>query len=442
MTRFQTKRPLLIVIFGATSAFMTYFCMYAFRKPYTIGGYKDIQGWQGEIEFKIALILAQIFGYMLAKFIGVKVIAEMQPNRRATSILCMVLSGWLALLGFALIPAPYSLGCLFINGLSLGMIWGLVFSFLEGRRSTEILGAVLATTFIIASGLVRSVASFLLLKLHVPELWMPFVTGSLFVLPLALSVYGLSLLPAPDAQDIAARAKRQPMNAAARWQFFTTYAPGLLLLIGSFLLITGLRDFRDNFSAELWQALGFGQEPGIFAYAGIRIAFLVLFALAAMVLIKSNRKAFYTNQGFILFGASLMLLATLGFEHQVVTGKSWMVLLGAGLYIAYIPYNCFLFDRMISALQNDKAHQHIAATANAGFLIYLADSAGYLGSVGILLYRTFFYGGADPLAFFIHLAYWVSGLTLALVCTAWLYFYFKLSASRSANTLRIPYETT
>ena len=55
-----------------------------------------------------------------------------------------------ALLLFALVPAPYNFGCLFLNGLPLGMVFGLVLSFLEGRRLTEALAAGLCASFIVA----------------------------------------------------------------------------------------------------------------------------------------------------------------------------------------------------------------------------------------------------------------------------------------------------
>ncbi|MFY0253367.1 DUF5690 family protein [Chitinophaga sp. 30R24] len=45
----------------------------------------------------------------------------------------------------------------FVNGPPLRMIWGLVFSYLEGRRSTELMGAVLSISFIFSSGFVKSV---------------------------------------------------------------------------------------------------------------------------------------------------------------------------------------------------------------------------------------------------------------------------------------------
>lgn len=410
----EQAQGLGFILFAGISAFMTYFSMYAFRKPFTASTYDNIIGFESVVTYKVALILAQVLGYLLAKFIGIKVIAEMQHAHRGKAILAMILAAELALVLFAITPVGFNIVWLFFNGLALGMVWGVVFSFLEGRRTTEMLGAVLSLTFILAPGVVRTAGKWLLESVGITELWMPAVTGALFLPLLMFSVWCLCLLPKPNLADEQARQQRAPMNGQQRWAFFKKYAFGICCLILSFLLFTGLRDFRDNFSAEIWQALGFGQEPAIFAYAGIRIAFIVLLALGAMVLIRSNKTAFYSNHGFILFGIALLAGTTIAFEANLLDAKTWMVWLGAGLYIAYIPYNCFLFDRMISA---------VGANANAGFLLYLADSAGYIGSVSILLYRTFATPEISWLNFFIHTIYAVSVIAAILVVSSLLYFY-------------------
>jgi len=59
-----------------------------------------------------------------------------------------------------------------------------------------------------------------------------------------------------------------------------------------------------------------------------------------------------------------------------------MTIVGLGLYIGYIPFNCILFDRMIATFR---------MTGNVGFIMYLADSFGYLGSVSIILIKTLFH---------------------------------------------------
>lgn len=411
------SHPYVFVIYASSAAFMTYFCMYAFRKPFSVGTFEQADAYLGLVDFKIALVLAQVFGYLLSKFIGVKVVSELTSNRRALVLISLVMAAQLALLLFALVPEPIKPLMMLLNGLPLGMIWGIVFSFLEGRRTSEILGAFLSVTFIVASGLVRTVGQWLMLDLNVSEYWMPAATGAIFTIPLFISVFLLAHTPPPSKADQEARQQRAPMNGKERLAFFMKFAPGILLLISSFLLFTGLRDFRDNFSAEIWHALGHGEEPAIFAYAGVRIAALVLIVLAAMVVVKNNTTAFLSNHLFILLGCLLLGGTTYGFELGLLDGKTWMVWLGAGLYIAYIPYNCFLFDRMISA---------VGSTANAGFLIYLADSAGYIGSVGILLYRTFSSPDISWLEFFVQLCYLVATLGGALVIGSMCYFSDRL----------------
>ena len=215
----KTQGP-AFVLFAASAAFMTYFCMYAFRKPFAASSYLAFEQENWLVSFKVALVLSQVFGYMLAKFIGVKVISEMQSDQRAKAIILMILGAELSLVLFALLPIGLNIICLFFNGLSLGMIWGVVFSYLEGRRTTEILGAILSITFILSSGVVKTVGRFITNNLGVSELWMPALTGLLFLPLLLLSVVCLNAIPKPDQSDISARQKRTPMDGKARFNFF------------------------------------------------------------------------------------------------------------------------------------------------------------------------------------------------------------------------------
>lgn len=407
------RQEVLFTLFIAAAAFMTYLCAYAFRKPFTAGSYDHVSGWQFALDFKVAMVIAQVLGYMLSKFIGIKVVSEMTRDNRALAIFILLMMALLALVLFPLTPAPYNLIWLFLNGLPLGMIWGLVFGFVEGRRTTELLGACLGVTFIVASGWVRTVGQWLIIDMGVPELWMPAAAGALFTPLLIASVIGLSRIPAPNQQDVEARQRRQPMDKHERRKFFLKFAPGIIMLVLAFMLLTGIRDFRDNFESELWAALGYGNDVGIFAYIGVRVAFFVLIALALMSLIKCNTKAFYANHLVILMGVGTVGLATFLFQSNLIDAKVWMIALGAGLYTAYIPFNCFMFDRMIASLQ---------VTANAGFVMYLADSAGYLGSVGIMLFRVFGQADLSWLEFFINTTYVVVSATTLLILGSWYYF--------------------
>ncbi|MFM8394718.1 MAG: DUF5690 family protein, partial [Acidobacteriota bacterium] len=156
-------------ILAVTAAFGAYFCMYGFRKPFTAAGYGDLAVWG--LGYKSIAITVQVIGYTISKFLGVVIISGIQPERRGRMILLLIGLAALTLLFHALIPPPWNLLFLFLNGLPLGMVFGLVLGFLEGRRMTEALTAGLCASFIVADGVSKSAGSWLLAR-GVSEFWM------------------------------------------------------------------------------------------------------------------------------------------------------------------------------------------------------------------------------------------------------------------------------
>jgi len=410
--------PRVFATYAIIAAFSTYFCMYAFRKPFTAGvfdGTYDVPG-LGELKWKIILVVSQILGYTVSKFAGIKIVSEMSPARRGLAIIALIAVAEAALGLFAVTPAPWSAIWLFANGIPLGMIWGLVFGFLEGRRTTEALGAGLSASFIVASGAVKTVAVWVMgwgaVEVApgkfgpgvVSEEAMPFVVGLMFFPPLLFFVFMLSRLPPPSAQDEALRVRREPMNGADRKRFFMAFLPGLLVLTALHFFLTALRTIRDDFGADIWRELGFGTKPEIMTWSELPVALGVLIGLGALMRIKDNRQALLVMQGLMAVGAVLVGLVTLGHEAGVVSHEAWMILIGLGLYLAYVPFGAMLFDRLIAAT---------GWIGTAGFMIYVTDSIGYLGSVSLTLYKDL---GAAKLS-------WVEFLTgmcyaTSLICTA------------------------
>ena len=62
-------------------------------------------------------------------------------------------------------------------------------------------------------------------------------------------------------------------------------------------------------------------------------------------------------------------------------------------------------------------------SSNIGFLICVSDSFGYLGSVGVLVYKNFFNCEVDWLSF-IKTAAYISGTVITLLSIG-LFFYFR-----------------
>ena len=409
----ERAHPLAFTLFAGLAGFCAYFSMYAFRKPFAAATFGAVEGWTFVLDYKIALVLAQVAGYAISKMIGVKLISEIAPARRGLAILGLIGFSWLALVLFAILPAPWNVAALFLNGLPLGLIWGLVFGYMEGRRVSEVLGAILCASFILSSGVVKSVGKWLLVVEHVSPFWMPAATGVLFMPLLAVSVWALTQLPPPNAADEAARVRRQPMDGAQRRAFFATYAPGLVLLVLAYVLLTAFRDFRDNFAAEIWAAMGFGQASDVFTASELPVAVITLGVMAAVILVRDNLRALLVMHGVIVAGFVLLGVSTLAFQAHLLSPLVWMILTGAGLYMAYTPFNAMLFDRMIA---------FSGRIGTAGFLIYVADASGYLGSVALLVWRNFAMVQLDWLGFFIASAYATS--VVGAVCTilAGLYF--------------------
>ncbi len=413
-TWLRTAPPTAFALYGGTAAFAAYFAMYAYRKPFTAAAYAHVPGWPFAIDFKIMLVIAQVAGYALSKIVGIKIVSEMPPAYRAVAILVLIGFAELALVAFAVAPPVLGLGALFLNGLGLGMIWGLVFGFLEGRRLSEVLGAMLCASFILSSGIVKSVGGAILIGRWASERWMPAATGLLFAPVLLLSVWALAQLPAPDRQDEIERAPRVPMDAARRRALFAQYAPALIPLIGIYVLLTALRDFRDSFAAEIWRELGYGQEASIFTWSELPIAVIVLAALAMLIRVRDNRRAVMWNLGLIGIGLAMMGAATAAFQMELLPPIPWMIAVGAGLYLAYTPFNALLFDRMMAAT---------TSRGNAGFLIYVADAAGYCGSISLLLVRNFGHVSLKWAAFLCTISYatCIIGLLTLMIATRFLH---------------------
>ena len=231
---------------------------------------------------------------------------------------------------------------------------------------------------------------------QIDRFWMPAATGALFIPLLMVSVWVLSALPPPNTRDVAERVLRRPMTAAQRGAFLQAYAPGLAAIVLAYILLTAFRDYRDNFAAEIWTAVGFGNDAAIFSTSEVPVAVVSLVVMAMVMTVRDNRRALVVIHGLIAGGCALVALATLAFRMDLISPFLWMVLTGSGLYMAYNPINAILFDRLVAVS---------GRVGTAGFLIYVADSAGYLGSVGVLLWRNFGKGGLDWLQFFVGGAY-------------------------------------
>src|SRR3974377_1513539 len=134
----NAPRPVFIG-YAIAAAFATYFCMYAFRKPFAAARFEGQHFLGGEIELKTAFVVSQLLGYTTSKYIGIKVCPEVRPGRRAGMLVLLILVAEATLVLFAVLPPNLKVLAIFCNGLPLGMVWGLVVWYLEGRLARGLL---------------------------------------------------------------------------------------------------------------------------------------------------------------------------------------------------------------------------------------------------------------------------------------------------------------
>ena len=223
---------------------LSYSLVYALRKPFTAATFDGLDFFG--MDYKTATSIVQIFGYFLAKLIGIKVISELKKENRLKFIILSVAVAEASLVLFGLLPRPFNVFALFFNGLSLGCMWGVIFSFLEGRRVTDLLASLMGLSIAISSGTAKSAGLYVMDGLHISEFWMPAFIGA-FAFPL-LSLLGwlMTRLPQPTEADKALRTERVTLDGRARRSLFKSFMPVLVLLFGANLFITVMQDIKEH----------------------------------------------------------------------------------------------------------------------------------------------------------------------------------------------------
>jgi len=403
------------------AAFGTYFCMYGFRKPYTAATYSGVS-FLG-LDYKTMLIISQTIGYVLAKWIGIKIVSEIKPVKRIGAILGLIMFAEVMLFLFGLIPKPWNAICLLLNGLPLGIIFGLVLSFVEGRKNTEFLIAGLCASFIVSDGVSKSVGV-MLLGWGVTEQWMPVLAGLIFAGPTLLFITMLACVPAPSVNDVASRSAREPMTGKDRVIFFKKYAPGILGIVFVYLLATLLRSVRADFAVEIWAGLGYKQTPQLFTQSELLVSLSVLAIVGFAAFVKNHQAAFDFSLYISFVGLAILLLAFTGFNLGMEK-FTLMILIGLGVYLPYVAVHAIIFERLIAITRGK---------ATVSFLMYIADSVGYTGYIALMLLRYLAPPTAPLLTIFLKMCLFLGILGIVLIIFTYWYFKYKLKNNEQTTT--------
>lgn len=366
----------LFVLWAGGTALLSYSLVYALRKPFTAAEFDGLQ--VAGMDYKIVVSIIQLIGYVCAKMLGIKFISELKPEGRLKFIIGSAALSELSLVAFGLLSAPYNIFALFFNGLSLGCMWGVIFGFLEGRRTTDILASIMGVSMALSSGVAKSLGLYALNDLGVSEFWMPALVGAVAFPLLCFMGWMMTKFPAPTAADIAARTKRVTLDGRQRWQLFVKFMPLLIMLFGANLLLTVQRDIKEDFIVCIIDV----SQVSSWAFAHLdSIATLVLLGVFALLSAVGNHLralCLILIMSAIGMGAIAFLGAEAGSLNMPVT--AWLFLQTLCIDIAYLSFQTIFFERFIACFK---------VQGNVGFFIITIDFIGYLGTLCLLLFKEF-----------------------------------------------------
>lgn len=386
----KEKKPMpdwIFVLWAGGTALLSYSLVYALRKPFTAAEFEGMQVFG--MDYKIVVSIIQLLGYVSAKLLGIKYISELRPEGRLKFIIGSAALSEISLIAFGLLPMPYNIMALYFNGLSLGCMWGVIFSFLEGRRTTDILASIMGVSMALSSGVAKSLGLYTLNVLHVSEFWMPALIGAIAFPLLCFTGWMMTRFPQPTAADIASRSVRVTLNGHQRWALFRRFMPLLIMLFAANLLLTVQRDIKEDFIVCIIDV----STVSSWAFAQIdSIATLVLLATFALLSTTYDHLKVLCIL-LVLSTCGMGTLAFLGanFEQVGLPTTIWLFLQSLCLDMAYLSFQTIFFERFIACFK---------IKGNVGFFIITIDFVGYLGTLALLLFKEFYASHIDWASFY------------------------------------------
>lgn len=413
----------LFILWAGGAALLSYSLVYALRKPFTAASFENAEFF--DMDYKVVVTISQILGYVVSKFIGIKLISELQSEERFKFILTSVLLAEASLILFGLLSTPFNVAAMFLNGLSLGCMWGVIFSFIEGRRVTDILASLLGVSMVISSGTAKSVGLYVMNHLHVSEFWIPALIGAVALPLLLLLGWALNKLPEPNKEDIAMKSERETLNDKQRWELFKSYMPFLSMLFIANIAIVVLRDIKEDFLVNIIDVSAY--SPWLFAQIDSVVTLIILGIFGLMVLVKDNLKALSVLFGLIIVGMIVMSIVSFGQQQFQLSPVIWLFIQSLCLYIAYLTFQTIFFDRFIACFR---------IRGNVGFFIVTTDFLGYTGTVLVLVLKEFCNPDIDWAVFYNQFAGYVGIFCCVTFICSFVYLHQRFRKETGVTILR------
>jgi hypothetical protein len=186
-----------------------------------------------------------------------------------------------------------------------------------------------------------------------------------------------------------------------------------------------VRTIRDDFAVEIWRDMGVAKTPSVFATSEMWVALAVTSCLALTFMVKDNLMAMRLTIGMMCVAFVLVAISAWSLRLGIFSPYAFMVACGIGLYVPYVAFHTSVFERLIAAAR---------MPSNLGFLMYMADSIGYLGYAVVIVAKTWIKKDVELLPYFQWILLIAAVSSTACLIAALLYFQHALSARSKVAT--------
>ncbi len=214
------------------------------------------------------------------------------------------------------------------------------------------------------------------------------------------------------------------MTRSDRQNVTRRFWPGLTLLICVYVSLTIVRTVRDDFGVEIWRDMGINETPSVFATSEMWVGIAVTAFCAMTIWLRNNLLAIRLTICLMCLSFGLVVTSTMLQERGIIGPYLFMVGCGVGLYFPYVAFHTTVFERLIAVAR---------MPSNLGFLMYLADSIGYLGYAVIIVFRSQLTNNLQMLPFFRWTLLGAAIVSTVCLIAAMIYFQ-RLSSSEAART--------
>ncbi|HSC37945.1 MAG TPA: DUF5690 family protein, partial [Chitinophagaceae bacterium] len=217
----------------------------------------------------------------------------------------------------------------------------------------------------------------------------------------------------PSQEEVNSRGVRVSLNGKERLALFKKFFTGLVAITVVNLLLTILRDVKDNYAVEILRTVKPSFNPAIFTQMETIAAVSVLGLLFLLTGFKDHFKSIRAHHMTIFTGLAVLLLSAWLLQQRLFDPVVVLVLYTIGLYVCYNTLQCLFLDRFIAAFR---------VQGNIGFFFYFMDAIGYLGSCFIIFNKEIFSPRLNWLHYFLQVSFVLGALGLISIVVSWIYF--------------------